>query len=88
MKVFFFFCLIFISLFSLFFYILIKGSEPVPSELLEKTELPKLAIAGIALAVVGLLLINGALVAWFILRKKSKGIFHFFYFFYFIEFLF
>ncbi|XP_059607886.1 nephrin isoform X3 [Phlebotomus argentipes] len=49
-----------------------KGLETVPAELLEKAQVPKLVIVGIGLAGVGLLLVNAALVAWFIIRKRSK----------------
>ncbi|XP_055693660.1 nephrin isoform X2 [Lutzomyia longipalpis] len=49
-----------------------KGLETVPAELLEKAQVPKLVIVGIGLAGLGLLLVNAALVAWFIIRKRSK----------------
>ncbi|XP_055703613.1 nephrin [Phlebotomus papatasi] len=49
-----------------------RGLETVPAELLEKAQVPKLVIVGIGLAGLGLLLVNAALVAWFIIRKRSK----------------
>lgn len=42
---------------------------------MEKSELPKLVIVGIALAGLGLLIVNAVLVAWFIIRRRNKGIF-------------
>lgn len=44
---------------------------------MEQAELPKLVIVGIALAGLGLLVINAVLVAWFIIRRRNKGIFNF-----------
>lgn len=38
--------------------------------------MPTLVIAGIALAALGLLLTNSALIAWFIIRKRNKGLTH------------
>lgn len=73
-------------MFMILFYLFIflfhsKGLETVPAELLEKAQVPKLVIVGIGLAGLGLLLVNAALVAWFIIRKRSKGIFYFILFF-------
>lgn len=53
----------------------VASGVAVPAELLEKAEMPKLVIVGIALAALGLLLANAALVAWFIVRKRNKGLF-------------
>lgn len=57
----------------------------MPSELLEKAEMPKVVFIGFGLAaLLCLLLGNAALFAWFIIRKRSKGVFEFI-FFYFIK---
>lgn len=57
-----------------FYYFFKKGLDPLPPEILEKAELPRLVIIGIALAALIILFANAALVAWFIFRKRSKGI--------------
>lgn len=64
----FFFC------FYLFFFVQ-KGSDVLPAELLEKAEMPKVVFIGFGLAaLLCLLLGNAALFAWFIIRKRSKGL--------------
>lgn len=53
----------------------------LPAELLEKAEMPKVVFIGFGLAaLLCLLLGNAALFAWFIIRKRSKGVsfFHIF----------
>lgn len=50
-----------------------NGPEALPSEILEKSEMPTLVIVGIAMAALGLLVANAALVAWFVVRKRNKG---------------
>lgn len=49
------------------------GSEPISAELLEKSEMPNLVIIGITSAAMILLVLNAALVAWFVTRKQNKG---------------
>ncbi|KAL5285582.1 NPHS1 family protein [Megaselia abdita] len=49
-----------------------KGSEPISAELLEKSEMPNLVIIGITSAAMILLVLNAALVAWFVTRKQNK----------------
>jgi hypothetical protein len=44
-------------------------------ELKDEDALPRLLVFGIALIGLGLLIANTALVAWFIIRKRIKGIF-------------
>lgn len=61
--------------FSRFHFVYLKDPEPLSIESVEKSELPKLVIVGIALAGLGLLIINAVLVAWFIIRRRNKGIF-------------
>lgn len=47
----------------------------LPAELLEKAEMPKVVFIGFGLAaLLCLLLGNAALFAWFIIRKRSKGV--------------
>lgn len=50
-----------------------NGPEALPSEILEKSEMPTLVIVGIAMAALGLLVANAALVMWFVVRKRNKG---------------
>lgn len=53
----------------------------LPAELLEKAEMPKVVFIGFGLAaLLCLLLGNAALFAWFIIRKRSKGVFFFYIF--------
>lgn len=59
----------------MFPFLSIKDPEPLSIESVEKSELPKLVIVGIALAGLGPLIINAVLVAWFIIRRRNKGIF-------------
>lgn len=74
-----FFLLFYFSFLYIFFFLkcFSEGMTgvAVPAELLENAEMPKLVIVGIALAALGLLLANAALVAWFIVRKRNKGLF-------------
>ena len=47
----------------------------LPAELLEKAEMPKVVFIGFGLAaLLCLLLGNAALFAWFIIRRRSKGV--------------
>lgn len=58
-----------------FFYVVCKGTDVLPAELLEKAEMPKVVFIGFGLAaLLCLLLGNAALFAWFIIRKRSKGL--------------
>lgn len=64
---------VFFLLFLFIFYP--KGSDVLPAELLEKAEMPKVVFIGFGLAaLLCLLLGNAALFAWFIIRKRSKGL--------------
>lgn len=67
----------FYFIFFFFFNLFFKDPEPLSIESVEKSELPKLVIVGIALAGLGLLIINAVLVAWFIIRRRNKGTFIF-----------
>lgn len=62
--------------FVVFIYFFVqKGSDVLPAELLEKAEMPKVVFIGFGLAaLLCLLLGNAALFAWFIIRKRSKGL--------------
>lgn len=51
----------------------------MPAELLDKAEIPTLVIVAIAMAALGVLLANAALVIWFIIRKRNKGLFGLFF---------
>lgn len=54
-----------------------QGTELLPAELLEKAEMPKVVFIGFGLAgLLCLLLGNAALFAWFIIRRRSKGVFY------------
>lgn len=65
----------FFSIMFMFFYC--KGTDVLPAELLEKAEMPKVVFIGFGLAaLLCLLLGNAALFAWFIIRKRSKGLTH------------
>lgn len=64
------------------FFVIFHSKEPELPLPLEKAELPKLVIVGIALAGLGLLVVNAVLVAWFIIRRRNKGIY--FYLFVFV----
>lgn len=74
-----------------FLYIFIsfdEGNDVLPAELLEKAEMPKVVFIGFGLAaLLCLLLGNAALFAWFIIRKRSKGLFtfHFSFNFFFVR---
>lgn len=58
-----------------------------PAELLEKAEMPKMLFIGFGLAaLVCLLLGNAALFAWFIIRKRNKGLIQCFYLFFYLLF--
>lgn len=62
-------------IFGFFFALEKKGSDVLPAELLEKAEMPKVVFIGFGLAaLLCLLLGNAALFAWFIIRKRSKGL--------------
>lgn len=66
----------FICLFCSHFFFSNEGSDLLPAELLEKAEMPKVVFIGFGLAaLLCLLLGNAALFAWFIIRKRSKGLF-------------
>lgn len=59
------------------FFFVCKGTDVLPAELLEKAEMPKVVFIGFGLAaLLCLLLGNAALFAWFIIRKRSKGLAH------------
>lgn len=63
------------------FFLHFKGTDLLPAELLEKTEMPKVVFIGFGLAaLLCLLLGNAALFAWFIIRKRSKGVFFLIFF--------
>lgn len=50
-----------------------KGSQPFSAEFTEKDEMPNLMILGITSAAVVLLVLNAALVAWFVIRRQNKN---------------
>ncbi|XP_023299078.2 nephrin isoform X1 [Lucilia cuprina] len=52
---------------------LTKGSQPYSAELNEKDEMPNMMIIGITSAAMGLLILNAALVAWFVIRRQNKN---------------
>lgn len=63
-----------VQLFVEFYF---QGTELLPAELLEKAEMPKVVFIGFGLAgLLCLLLGNAALFAWFIIRRRSKGVFY------------
>lgn len=49
----------------------------VPAELLEKADMSTLVIINVALAALGVLIVNAALVAFFIIRRRNKGLFYY-----------
>ncbi|XP_030560448.1 nephrin [Drosophila novamexicana] len=49
-----------------------KGSQPHSAEYTEKDELPNVMIIGITSAAMVLLVLNAALVAWFVIRRQNK----------------
>lgn len=49
----------------------------MPAELLEKADMSTLVIINVALAALGVLIVNAALVAFFIIRRRNKGLFYF-----------
>ncbi|XP_030387432.1 nephrin [Scaptodrosophila lebanonensis] len=51
---------------------LAKGSQPLSAEYTEKDELPNVMIIGITSAAMVLLVLNAALVAWFVIRRQNK----------------
>ncbi|XP_017106061.2 nephrin isoform X7 [Drosophila bipectinata] len=52
-----------------------RGAEPMPAELTEdSSNTPNLVIIGIALAAFGFLLVNMALVAWFVVHHRRKKV--------------
>ncbi|XP_030244136.1 nephrin isoform X2 [Drosophila navojoa] len=53
--------------------ILSKGSQPHSAEYTEKDELPNVMIIGITSAAMVLLVLNAALVAWFVIRRQNKS---------------
>lgn len=56
-------------------HFIFQGTELLPAELLEKAEMPKVVFIGFGLAgLLCLLLGNAALFAWFIIRRRSKGV--------------
>lgn len=58
-----------------FIFFSIEGNDLLPAELLEKAEMPKVVFIGFGLAgLLCLLLGNAALFAWFIIRRRSKGV--------------
>lgn len=64
-----------VSFFFFFYRFILKGNDVLPAELLEKAEMPKVVFIGFGLAaLLCLLLGNAALFAWFIIRKRSKGL--------------
>lgn len=64
--------ILFTFLFSPFRF-LFQDPEPLSIATMEESELPKLVIVGIALAGLGLLVVNAVLVACFIIRRRNKG---------------
>ncbi|XP_017838781.1 nephrin isoform X2 [Drosophila busckii] len=50
-----------------------KGSQPHSAEYTEKDELPNVMIIGITSAAMVLLVLNAALVAWFVIRRQNKS---------------
>ncbi|KAM7345697.1 hibris isoform 4-T4 [Cochliomyia hominivorax] len=52
---------------------LTKGSQPYSAELNEKDEMPNMMIIGITSAAMVLLVLNAALVAWFVIRRQNKN---------------
>ncbi|KAL9915607.1 nephrin isoform X2 [Glossina fuscipes] len=52
---------------------LAKGSTPLSAELNEKDEMPNFMIIGITSAAMVLLILNAALVAWFVIRRQNKN---------------
>lgn len=66
---------LFLNFFIFFYLLFLKGNDVLPAELLEKGEMPKVVFIGFGLAaLLCLLLGNAALFAWFIIRKRSKGL--------------
>lgn len=64
-----------------FFLLLFQGSDlQVPAELLEKADMSTLVIINVALAALGVLIVNAALVAFFIIRRRNKGLFLFLFY--------
>lgn len=54
----------------MFFFL---GSTPLSAELNEKDEMPNFMIIGITSAAMVLLILNAALVAWFVIRRQNKN---------------
>lgn len=51
----------------------VDTAKAAPSSEESSADMPTLVILGIALAALGLLLTNAALIAWLIIRKRNKG---------------
>lgn len=57
----------------------------VPAELLEKADMSTLVIINVALAALGVLIVNAALVAFFIIRRRNKGLFYYLWYYFILQ---